>query len=212
MLSVTLKDLRKAGACYSGYNKVVRSLQGKPFTTEDEYRDSYLIYQHDAPVSLTSILESNDLDDAVWALRCVPDVDRDARLFAVWCARQVEHLMTDQRSHDALNVAERFAKGLATVDELSNAHTYASAASAASARASAPAYDVAYAAAASASAVVSDAAPDAAAYAVAYACAHAYACARLGNYETFRDGQSAMFVRMCKGTAPWQFTVSEGGE
>lgn len=40
------------------------------------------------------------------------------RLFAVWCARQVQHLMKDQRSIDALDVAERFANGLATKEEL----------------------------------------------------------------------------------------------
>jgi len=36
----------------------------------------------------------------------------------VWCARQVQHLMTDKRSLDAIDVAERFANGLATENEL----------------------------------------------------------------------------------------------
>ena len=44
--------------------------------------------------------------------------ERTARLFAVWCARQVQHLMTDERSLIALVVAENFANGLATRDEL----------------------------------------------------------------------------------------------
>jgi len=43
------------------------------------------------------------------------------RLFAVECARSVQHLMTDQRSIDALDVAERFADGLATQVELAAA-------------------------------------------------------------------------------------------
>ena len=47
--------------------------------------------------------------------------DRELRLFAVFCARQVEHLMTDQRSTDAILVAERFANGLATDAELAAA-------------------------------------------------------------------------------------------
>ena len=116
--TVTLSALREAGACFSGYNKVVRALQKMPITEEDEEAERYFSHQHDAPISLLSILESNELDDALWSLRCVPNCDRDARLYAVWCARQVQHLMTDQRSLDALDVAEKFANVQATEEEL----------------------------------------------------------------------------------------------
>jgi len=47
--------------------------------------------------------------------------DRELRLFAVWCARQVQHLMSDPRSVDAIDVAERYADGKATDDELAAA-------------------------------------------------------------------------------------------
>jgi hypothetical protein len=47
--------------------------------------------------------------------------DRELRKFAVWCARQVQHLMTDPRSVAALDVAERHAEGLATDEELAAA-------------------------------------------------------------------------------------------
>lgn len=128
--AVTLADLRKAGACYEGYNKVVRMLQGEAFSEEDAERESYIKYNHDELISLLDIAKNNGLDDALWCLRCVPDCDRDARLFAVWCARQVEHLMTDRRSKDALGVAERFANGEATEKELDAAYAAAYAASA----------------------------------------------------------------------------------
>ena len=55
------------------------------------------------PLQFLTILESNGLDDALWGLRSTP---QDSRLFAVWCARQVQHLMTDPRSIEALDVAE----------------------------------------------------------------------------------------------------------
>ena len=47
--------------------------------------------------------------------------DRELRLIAVKCARQVQHLMKDERSINALDVAERFANGEATQEELNAA-------------------------------------------------------------------------------------------
>lgn len=47
--------------------------------------------------------------------------DRELRLFAVWSARQVQHLMKDPRSAQAIDTAERFATGKATKEELSAA-------------------------------------------------------------------------------------------
>ena len=120
---VTLSSLREARACYNGYNKVVRTLQGAKFENEDYCRDSYIRSVYKEPISILSILKSNGLEDALWALRCVPGIDRDARLFIVWCGRQVQHLMTDKRAIEALNIAERFAIGITTEDELAAART-----------------------------------------------------------------------------------------
>lgn len=63
--------------------------------------------------------------DKIWAFTREGIVDeKTLRLFAVGCARRVQHLMTDQRSLDALDVAERYANGNATKNEL-NAARYA---------------------------------------------------------------------------------------
>ena len=51
--------------------------------------------------------------------------DRTLRLFACWCARQVWHLLTDERSRNAVVVAERYADGKATSEELSAAESAA---------------------------------------------------------------------------------------
>lgn len=72
----------------------------------------------DEPLPLVTILDSNGMGDALWSLRVVKGEDARIRRFAVWCARQVQHLMTDPRSVDALAVAERYADGMATDDEL----------------------------------------------------------------------------------------------
>jgi hypothetical protein len=47
--------------------------------------------------------------------------DRELRLFGVFSARQVQHLMTDSRSLAVLDVAERHANGEATDEELAAA-------------------------------------------------------------------------------------------
>lgn len=120
--TVTLKALRKAGACVEGYNKLIYALSGKTFDSE---RESYIRFKHEEPISLLFILESNGLDDALWATRCTTGNDRDLRLFAVWCARQVQHLMTDSRSIKALEVAERFANGEASEEDLAAARAAA---------------------------------------------------------------------------------------
>ena len=47
--------------------------------------------------------------------------DKELRLFAVFSARQVQHLMEDERSINAIDVAERFANDEATAEELKEA-------------------------------------------------------------------------------------------
>ena len=54
--------------------------------------------------------------------------DKELRLFAVFCARKVEHFSVDQRSRDAIAVAEQFANGEATQEELTAARDAACAA------------------------------------------------------------------------------------
>ena len=106
-MKTTLNAIREHGPCEDGWRKLLRHL-GK--TQAD-----------DEPLSIATILDSNGLDDALWCLRAVTGHDRELRLYAVWCARQVQHLMTDPRSLAALDVAERHANGLATDDELAAA-------------------------------------------------------------------------------------------
>jgi hypothetical protein len=82
----------------------------------------------DEPLRILTILDSNGIEDALWCLRAVTGHDREIRLYAVWCARQVQHLMTDSRSIAALDVAERYANGQATDQELRAAGAAAGAA------------------------------------------------------------------------------------
>ena len=104
MIYTTLNKIRQHSPCSDGWAKLLKHL-GK---TEAD----------DEPLPMVAVLDSNGLDDALWCLRCIPEHDREWRLYAVWCARQVQHLMIDQRSLAALDVAERHARGNATDLEL----------------------------------------------------------------------------------------------
>ena len=200
---VTLKALREAGACVEGYNKLVCALTGKEF---DLARMSYIHCRHTEPIGIEFILDSNGLDDALWALRVVPGIDRDCRHYAVWCARQVQHLMTDRRSIAAMDAAERHADGLATDDELRaalNAAIDAACDAENTAAWGAARYAARYAALNSAVDDARHAAKDAEKNA-ALAATNAAMVSRSDAWNAVRTAQSEMLRIMCRGEAPWQ--------
>ena len=105
MFYTSLNKIREHSPCCEGWRRLLTYL-GK--TKAD-----------DEPLSFKSILDSNGLDDAIWALRSIdaPEV----RLFAVRCVRQIQHLISDERSLNALDVSEMYAVGNATSEEISAA-------------------------------------------------------------------------------------------
>lgn len=103
-MKTTLEKIRTHSPCAEGWEKLLKYL-GKTKADDDQ-------------LSILTILDSNGLDDALWCLRAVEGHYREIRLYAIWCARQVQHLMTDTRSVAALDVIERFANGKATEKEL----------------------------------------------------------------------------------------------
>ena len=107
MITTTLNRIRAHEPCRSGWAKLLAGL-GK--TQAD-----------DEPLPFADILRINGLNDALWACRCEPQHAKEWRLFAVACARDVQHRMTDARSVDALDVSERYANGEATDEELAEA-------------------------------------------------------------------------------------------
>ena len=111
MKTTTLNKIRDCSPCAPGWAQLLKNL-GK--TAAD-----------DEPLTFATILESNGLDDALWCCQSAPEYNREWRLFAVWCARQVQHLMLDPRSIAAIDVAERYANGVATDAELAAARVMA---------------------------------------------------------------------------------------
>lgn len=181
-MKTTLNQVRRHSPCSEGWSKLLAHL-GK--TKAD-----------DEPLAITTILDSNGLEDALWCLRAIERHDREIRLFAVWCARQVQHLMTDQRSVAALDTAERYAAGLASDSELKEARSAAWSAvrtaeateAAWSAEAEAAAWSTAWSTAA-------EAAVEAAAEAAA-----AWSTAAAGGAKNVRDYQEAQLRLICSRT------------
>ena len=104
MIYTTLNHVRRWSPDPSGWRALLKHLGKKKGDRE--------------PVSFAAILSSYGLDDTLLLTRAAPKYAREWRLFAVWCARQVQHLTTDPRSIAAIDVAERYAYGNATAEDL----------------------------------------------------------------------------------------------
>jgi hypothetical protein len=160
MITTTLKRIKKHNP-YSGMWR--KLLEGLGKTKAD-----------DEPLPFTQIVPINGLDDALWCCRAEPQYAPEWQLFAVWCARQVQHLMKDPRSIAALDVAERYARGKATRKKMAAALT--------SARAASTRSDAEWYATGGACAVAEDAALAAAAGDAAAAAVYAAAAAAVSDY------------------------------
>jgi hypothetical protein len=106
MKTYTLNDIRALRPCYD---------PGR-YAPEDWYG------------TLLDILDANQVpkEDRLWVVLGLLD-DRTRRLFAVWCARDALSRVDnpDQCSVAVCDVAERYADGLATYDELAAARAAA---------------------------------------------------------------------------------------
>jgi hypothetical protein len=84
-MNTTLNKIKQHSPCTEGWVKLLSHL-GKT-EADDEH------------LELTTILESNGLNDALWALRAVDGKDREIRLMACDFAESVVHLANDIRSN-----------------------------------------------------------------------------------------------------------------
>ena len=115
--TTTLSRVRDLSPCKSRWRLALRKAGG------------IRKYGADTPITVRQIVETVGLNDALWCLRTMPEHNNLWQLFAVSCARRVQHLMTDPRSVAALDVAERYARGKATDEDLAAARAASRAAS-----------------------------------------------------------------------------------
>lgn len=116
-MTTTLNKIKAHRPCEDGWEKLLNHL-GK--TDAD-----------DEPLSIATILESNGIKDAVWALCAVEGKDKEIRLFAADCAESVLHIYENEypnidRPRKAIQAARDYANGLISKDELDAAREAAS--------------------------------------------------------------------------------------
>jgi len=123
-MQTTLNKIKPYSPCKDGWDKLLNHLNK---TQAD-----------DEPLELRTILESNGLDDTIWAFRAVEGKDKEIRLFAADCAEMVlpiyeKDYPDDKRPRLAIQAARDYANGLITMQELAAARAAARAAAGAAA-------------------------------------------------------------------------------
>jgi hypothetical protein len=108
-MTTTLNKIKAHSPCKNGWNKLLNHLGKKQ--VDDE------------PLSIATIIKSNGISDAVWALRAVEGKDKEIRLFAADCAESVLHIYekkypNDDRPRKAIQAARDYANGVIGKDEL----------------------------------------------------------------------------------------------
>ncbi|NDA60655.1 MAG: hypothetical protein EBX50_01310 [Chitinophagia bacterium] len=76
-------------------------------------------------VSLRFILEKCGISYAIRAMDYFNELEKASALYALFCAKRVRHLMRDERSTNALDVARLYLDGIASEDELKAANRFA---------------------------------------------------------------------------------------
>ena len=89
MLHTTFNLAHKAEACTSGYKKLA------------EYLGGIEKYGKDTPIPLTTVLESNGLNNTLWALQCTIEPSKNIAIeFTCRCAEHVLHFYEDKYPED----------------------------------------------------------------------------------------------------------------
>ena len=123
MIYTTLELCKKHGACESGYKKLAKAVGG---VTK---------YGKSTPIALTTVLESNGIEDCLWAFRATPNDQHDrvmliAKTFAIDCAEQClaeyeKKYPSDTRPRDAIIAARAYLVGSITKEKLDAARSAA---------------------------------------------------------------------------------------
>lgn len=86
-ITITLNKIIEKNPCRDGLRRLLK-LKGKP---KDYAGD-------DVEFPMADILDSNILDDAIWAMRCLPEHATMWRKFAIWCGNSALQVKYEQEN------------------------------------------------------------------------------------------------------------------
>ena len=104
-LATTLNRIYSQRPCAKGWRRGLTAL-GKTQADDD-------------PLTFLELADKiKPLCHMFWCLKSAPEYDNHWRQFTVWCVRQVQDQLTDPRSLQALDVAQRYAGGMVSLADL----------------------------------------------------------------------------------------------
>lgn len=86
-ITITLNKILSRRCCKDGLRRLL-VLLGKPMDYAGD----------DVEFPMALILESNVLDDAIWAMRCLPEHAMLWRRFAIWCGVEAQSIEFEQKN------------------------------------------------------------------------------------------------------------------
>ena len=111
-MKTTLNKIKAFEPCDGGWEKLLTFLNKKVADDEE--------------LSLLTILESNGLNDALWALIAVEGFEKEIKLMVCDFAESVVHLAKDGRIATAISVSKKYINGIATKKDFDCAWPYSS--------------------------------------------------------------------------------------
>lgn len=86
-IMITLNKIMRENPCRDGVIRLLK-MQGKSLDYEGD----------DVEFPMSDILKSNILDDAIWAMRCLPEHAQIWRKFALWCGNKDLQVKFEQKN------------------------------------------------------------------------------------------------------------------
>ena len=104
-ITITLNQVKHKKSAMEGWDKVIDMNGG----TKADFN---------APFPLSTVLDLNGIEYAIWCFKCLPEHKSTLTKFALFCAKEVCMYADDKRVYDCINAGEEYLKGNADLKTL----------------------------------------------------------------------------------------------